>query len=72
MEEVGVGLEKDSIQVTLGEMIEAAIDQDQVQEQVLIEIVKILQVQGVWPLCQRLSKYIRYRKRTVRADKADA
>ena len=30
--EVEVGLEKDSIQATLGEMIEAAADQDQVQE----------------------------------------
>ena len=32
MEEVEVGLEKDSIWVTLGEMIEAAVDQDQVQK----------------------------------------
>ena len=38
LEEVEVGLEKDGIQVSLGEMIETAVDQDQVQEQVLIEI----------------------------------
>ena len=38
LEEVEEGLEKDSIHVTLGEMIEAAVDQDQVQEQVPIEI----------------------------------
>ena len=36
LEEVEVGLEKDSIQVTLEEMREAVVDQDQVQEQVLI------------------------------------
>ena len=38
LEEVVVGLEKDSIQVTLGEMIEPTVDQDQVQKQVPIEI----------------------------------
>ena len=32
LEQVEVGLEKESIQVILGEMIEAAVDQDQVQE----------------------------------------
>ena len=35
---VGIGLEKDSIQITSGEMIEEAVDQDQVQEKVPIEI----------------------------------
>ena len=38
LEEVGVGLEKDNIQVTLGEMTEAVVHQDEVQEQVPIEI----------------------------------
>ena len=38
LEEVEVGLEKDSILVTLGGMIEAVVDQDQVVEQVPIEI----------------------------------
>ena len=33
LEEVEVGIEKDSTQATLGEMREAAVDQDQVQEQ---------------------------------------
>ena len=33
LEEVEMGLGKDSIQVTLGEMIEADVDQDEVQEQ---------------------------------------
>ena len=37
LEEVGVGLGKDSILVALREMIEVAVDQDQVQEQVPIE-----------------------------------
>ena len=32
LEEVEVGLETDYIQVTLGEMIEAAVDQDHVQK----------------------------------------
>ena len=32
LEEIAVDLEKDSIQVILGGMIEAAVDQDQVQE----------------------------------------
>ena len=32
VEEVGVGLEKDSAQLTLGEMREAVVDQDQVKE----------------------------------------
>ena len=35
---VEVGLEKYNTQITLGEMIEAAVDQDQVQDWVLIEI----------------------------------
>ena len=38
LEEIGVGLEKDSMQVTSGEMREAVVDQDQVQDQVPIEI----------------------------------
>ena len=38
LEEIEVGLEKDSIQVALGEMIEVTVDQDQIQEQVPIEI----------------------------------
>ena len=38
LDEVEVGLENDSIQVTLGGVIEAVVDQDQVQEQVLTEI----------------------------------
>ena len=32
LEEVGVGPEKDSIQVMLGRIIEAVVDQDQVLE----------------------------------------
>ena len=36
LEEVEVGLEKDSIQVILEEMIKAVVDQDQVPEQVLM------------------------------------
>ena len=38
LEEVEVGLQKDSIEVVLEEMIKAVVDQDQVQEKVLIEI----------------------------------
>ena len=38
LEEVEVGLEKESSQVTLGEMREAVVDLDQVQTWVLIEI----------------------------------
>ena len=38
MIEVGVGLEKDNFWVTLGEMIEVAVCQDQVLEQVPIDI----------------------------------
>ena len=38
LEEVEVGLEKDSIQVISEEMKKAVVDQDQVLEQVLIEI----------------------------------
>ena len=38
LEEVEVGLEKDSIQVILEEMIKAVIDQHQARQQVLIEI----------------------------------
>ena len=36
--EVEVGLEKDIMEVTLGEMRGAVVDQDQVQEWVLVEI----------------------------------
>ena len=38
LEDVKVGLEKDSIHVTLGGMIEVAVDQDEVQVQLPIEI----------------------------------
>ena len=38
LQEVEVGLKIDSIQVTVGGMVEAAVDQDQVQEQIPIEI----------------------------------
>ena len=38
LEEVEVDLEKDNTQITLGEMREAVVNLDQVQEQVLIEI----------------------------------
>ena len=38
LEEVEVCLEKDSIQVILGDMSKVTVDEDQVQEQVLIEI----------------------------------
>ena len=38
LEEVELGLGKDSIQVTLEWMIKAVVDQDQIQEPVLIEI----------------------------------
>ena len=38
LEEVQVDLKKDSTRVTLSEMIEAAVDQDWVQEQVIIEM----------------------------------
>ena len=38
LEKVEVGLEKDSTQVTIGEIIEVVEDQNQVQEQVPIEI----------------------------------
>ena len=39
LEEVEVGLEVDSIQVTLGGMTEATVDQDQVEVQVPTEMV---------------------------------
>ena len=72
LQEVEVGLEKDSIQVTLGEMIEAAIDQDLVQDQVSVELESdALSVRSM-DICQRLSKYLRYRTRTVRVDTANA
>ena len=38
LEEVDVGIEKDSIQVILEVMIKAVVDQDQVQDQVLIQL----------------------------------
>ena len=38
LEEVKVGLDRGSIQVTFGGMIEASVDQDQVQEQLPTEI----------------------------------
>ena len=37
MIDVGVGLEKDNYQVTLGEMIEVVVGQDQDLEHILIE-----------------------------------
>ena len=71
LEEVEVGIERDVIQVILGEMIEAAEDWDQDQEQVPIEIESVALSVGGWSVYQRLSKYIRYRKRAVRPDTAD-
>ena len=38
LEEIEVGLEKDSFQVTLGEMIEAVVNQDQEQVPIKIEL----------------------------------
>ena len=72
LEEVEVGLDKDSIWVPLEEMIEAAVDQDQIQEQVLIEIESDALSVGNIITLQRLSRYIRYRKRAVIADAANA
>ena len=71
LEEVEVGLEKDSIQVTLEEMIKASVDWDQVQEQVLIEIESdalsigsmIILPKTVWIYqIQKRNSKIRYRK----------
>ena len=72
LEEAEVGLKEDNTQASLGEMIEAVVDQDMVQEQVLIEIGSHAISIGSMIICQRLSKYIRYRKITVRADTGNA
>ena len=60
--EVGVDLEKDSIQIILEEMKEALVDLDKVKEQVLIEIGLDALSVGRMIIFQRLSKYIRYKK----------
>ena len=68
LEDIKVGIEKDSIQVILVEMSKVVVDSDQVQEQVPVEIgFDVLNV-GSMIILPRLSEYIRYRKGTVRAD----
>ena len=58
LEEVEVGLEKDSIQIILEEVIKAVIGQDQVQEQVLIEIESdVLHVESMIILLKTVLTY---------------
>ena len=72
LEEVAVGLEKDSIQVMLGGMIEVTVDQDQIQEQVPIEIeLDALSVGSMITLPNTVQIYQK-QKRAVRSDTADA
>ena len=64
---------RESIQVTLEEMIEAAVDQDQVKEQVPIEIeLYALNVGSMITLLKIVQIYQKQKKRVVRADKANA
>ena len=58
----GRGRTREKHNVTLGEMIEAGVDRDQAQEQVPIEIGLYALSVGSMIICQKLSKYIRYRK----------
>ena len=62
MIKVEVGQGKNNFWVASGEMIEVAVDQDLVLEQVPMEIELDFQVLGILPLCQRLSKHVRDRK----------
>ena len=72
MKEVGVGPEKDSIQVTVGGMIEAVIDPDHIQEQIPIEIELDVSSGRNTIILVKISKYVRNRKRPDTADATDA
>ena len=68
MEEVEVGLGKDSIQVILEEMIKAVVNQDHIQEQLLIEIeLDVLSVGSMVILLKTVQTY-KIQKGIVRTD----
>ena len=70
--EVKVGLEKESTQITLGEMREAVVDQDQVHEQVLTETKSDAFSLGSMVILPKTVQIYQIQKKEARADRANA
>ena len=71
LEEVELGLERNIFQLTLEGMIEAAVDQDQVQEQVPIrDSFRCFKCREYDQFAKDCLTYIRNRKRAVRVETA--